>query len=714
MASLSSMSEEECINNLSQLVREKKKIMIFLRGLPGSGKSFLARRINTRFGGYIASADNYFMRSGEYRFNPDHLEYAHSDCQNKVKDKAREQISPIIVDNTNLESWEMKPYVITALEFGYAILLLEPPTEWKDNPRVCHRYNRHDIPLEKIIRMKDKFDKNVTAEKLVKMCQNQYKILSASLFESYLNSSQSHQSNGTISSDSRYIKSESPIESNGCAPTIRSAIRSFSSATEWKIPSYPLSDTDSVYSTANSSSSITVCDSACQTAPVTPSADGPCTRDDFQTSMFARKAYPRKNKSSDKSTSSQTNANAIHGVSSREEQLQILADKFPEVELETLEDIIEVCNGNIHYAMNVLSNASCDSSNSDESISMMDDLSPETIPNCIFDLPDRNASNDRPFTLEIPASFASELEAEFGSLPSHTAYFNRSLCMPKDLAKQLYDIWRYQCLPSQDDKAANALKPPAGEFEEQMQLEEALKQSRVTADTPINPELTELYQKYPGCSEEVLDAYYFDNDRNLERTIAAVDEQTRLTAASTNVDVKWSKVAKKAPIHTSDNDDCGTGDYYILEESDFTELRSGLLERRNYLLAQRSNQRDPKTAQYYSEEINKINREYQELVNAFVVFRQQSFGESNILDLHGSKIKEGAKLLKAFILKKQEEINAKGTPHVDLEIITGWGLHSPNMRGPLFGAMIQVAQQLGFTVKNKNKGSFMIRVHRTS
>lgn len=717
MCSLSSMSEDECIHYLSQLLKEKKRVMIFLRGLPGSGKSFLARRINSRLGGYIASADNYFIRSGEYRYDRDHLEYAHCDCQNKVKDKAREQVSPIIVDNTNLEAWEMKPYVKTAIEFGYTVQLVEPPTEWRYNPRVCHRYNRHDIPLEKIARMKDKFDRNVTAEKLIKQCQNQYNILSPSHFELYLNSSQPHESNGMITSDSRYIKSKSPIESNGSAPSIRSAIRSFSNATEWKIPFYPSSDTDSVYSTANSSSSTTVCDSSCQTATQMPNSSRSFHTNDFgEMGLYTRGAIVRKVTSADKSTSSWTNPNSIHCVTSREEQLQILADKFPEVEQETLMDIIEVCNGNIHYAINVLSDASCDSSNSEESIPMMDDLSPHHIPNSIFDQVDRvETTNDAQFTLELPASFASELEGEFGSLPSHTAYFNRSLSIPRHLAKQLYDIWRYQCQSSQDDRVANTIKPPAGEFEEQMQLEEALKQSRATADAPANPDLIQLYQKYPGCSEEILDAIYFDNDRDLERTIAAVDEQTRLASSSTvDADAKWSKVAKKAPTHTFENDDCGTGDYYILDESEFTDLRNRLLDRKKTLLEQRTNQKDPKTAQYYSEEINKMEREEQKLLNAFVVFRQKSFSDSNTLDLHGSRIKEGAQLLQAFILKKQEEITSKGIPHVDLEIVTGWGLHSPRMRGTLFGAMIQVARQLGFTVKNKNKGCFSIRVYRTS
>lgn len=725
MNSLSSRSDDAVIASLSRLVEEKRKIMILLRGLPGSGKSYLAKRINSHFGGYIASADNYFMRSGEYRFDPDLLEYAHCDCQNKVKDKAREQISPIIVDNTNLESWEMKPYVVTALEFGYVVHLLEPSTEWKNNPRICHRYNRHDIPLEKIIRMKEKFDRNITAEKLIKMCQDQFRILSVHHFQSYLQGLQPNQANGVASStDSGYIKTKSPIELHDTAPTVRSAIRSFSSTTDWKIPFYPSSDTGSVYSTANSSNSTVVCDSSCQTASsqFTNSSD-PLHANDFgETCIHTRDVIVRRVTTLDKSTSSSGNPNSFHSVSSRDEQLQILAEKFPEVELETLIDIIELCNGNIHYAINVLSDASCDSSNSDESMPMIDDLSPDTFPTSAFESHDplvarmtRSALDDRPFSLEIPASFASELEGEFGALTSQNAYFNRRLSIPKHVARQLYEIWRDQCeTPKEESSAAvDALKPPAGEFEEQMQLEEALKQSRAYADTSVNPQLTELYQKYPGCSEEILDQFFFENDRNLEKTIAAVDEQTRLASTSLSADNKWCKVAKKVPVSTNDAEACSTGDYFILDESEFTDIRNTLLDRRKRLLDQKANQKDSKTSQYYSEEINKINREYHELVNAFVLFKGKSFTDTKTLDLHGLRIKEAGQLFKAFVQMKRDEINSKSIPHIDCEIITGWGLHSPNMRGQLANAMLQSAAQLGLTVKSKKKGSFVIRITRT-
>jgi len=39
----------------------------------------------------------------------------------------------VIIDNTNLESWEMKPYMLMALDYGYEIEIMEPNTPWKFN-----------------------------------------------------------------------------------------------------------------------------------------------------------------------------------------------------------------------------------------------------------------------------------------------------------------------------------------------------------------------------------------------------------------------------------------------------------------------------------------------------------------------------------------------------------------------------------------------------
>ncbi|NP_001340560.1 NEDD4-binding protein 2-like 1 isoform 9 [Homo sapiens] len=82
----------------------------------------------------IFSTDDFFFREdGAYEFNPDFLEEAHEWNQKRARKAMRNGISPIIIDNTNLHAWEMKPYAVMALENNYEVIFREPDTRWKFN-----------------------------------------------------------------------------------------------------------------------------------------------------------------------------------------------------------------------------------------------------------------------------------------------------------------------------------------------------------------------------------------------------------------------------------------------------------------------------------------------------------------------------------------------------------------------------------------------------
>lgn len=89
--------------------------------LLGSGKSFLAAGIHEKTvsgdpRNHIFSADNFFInRNGQYIFDPMKIQDAHQATQNYVLLKVHEGWSPIIVDNTNVKSWELHAYVHMAV-----------------------------------------------------------------------------------------------------------------------------------------------------------------------------------------------------------------------------------------------------------------------------------------------------------------------------------------------------------------------------------------------------------------------------------------------------------------------------------------------------------------------------------------------------------------------------------------------------------------------
>ena len=49
----------------------------------------------------------------------------------------------VIIDNTNIEIWQMIPYAKMALGFRYRISIEEPNTAWKLNVRELAKRNKH-------------------------------------------------------------------------------------------------------------------------------------------------------------------------------------------------------------------------------------------------------------------------------------------------------------------------------------------------------------------------------------------------------------------------------------------------------------------------------------------------------------------------------------------------------------------------------------------
>lgn len=88
-----------------------KKLIVF-RGLPGSGKSTKAKKLQEsliKLGNTVAyyEADMYWMNeNGEYCFDPKRVGDAHVWCRNKVRE-AFKNCDVVIVANTNLTKREM-------------------------------------------------------------------------------------------------------------------------------------------------------------------------------------------------------------------------------------------------------------------------------------------------------------------------------------------------------------------------------------------------------------------------------------------------------------------------------------------------------------------------------------------------------------------------------------------------------------------------------
>lgn len=118
----------------------------FIRGLPGSGKSTIAREYTAR--GYIhIEADDFFVRAGHgvYDFERSLLGHAHRLCRSYLT-AALMCGEDVVIANTFSRRWEMDSYLAICAEFGATVT---------EETATCTYADVHDVPQEIITRMRE-------------------------------------------------------------------------------------------------------------------------------------------------------------------------------------------------------------------------------------------------------------------------------------------------------------------------------------------------------------------------------------------------------------------------------------------------------------------------------------------------------------------------------------------------------------------------------
>ncbi|MGH0131034.1 UNVERIFIED_CONTAM: hypothetical protein FKN15_052724 [Acipenser sinensis] len=132
--------------------------LYILRGLPGSQKTALAKEIQDQYGsGEIFSTDDYFRDETGYMTNFDRkkLLEAHQWNQERAEKAMKMKTHPVIIDNTNIHLWEMKPYVQLGLKYRYHIRFREPR---KNDVDQLYSQTGGRVPVETIEKMKNEFE----------------------------------------------------------------------------------------------------------------------------------------------------------------------------------------------------------------------------------------------------------------------------------------------------------------------------------------------------------------------------------------------------------------------------------------------------------------------------------------------------------------------------------------------------------------------------
>ena len=137
------------------ITNETQGELILLRGLPGSGKTTLAKiilQLRSTDEPEILSADDFFEdKEGDYIFDPTKLKEAHNYCQFRCSERMRQQKAKIVVANTFTQEWEMDEYFKMAERYNYRVHTVVVENRHGNE-------NVHGVPEIKLQQMKNRFE----------------------------------------------------------------------------------------------------------------------------------------------------------------------------------------------------------------------------------------------------------------------------------------------------------------------------------------------------------------------------------------------------------------------------------------------------------------------------------------------------------------------------------------------------------------------------
>lgn len=137
--------------------KEFAGVLYIMRGLPGSGKTTIARRLAGEDGVMHAADDYFYDEDGVYRWNPSKIGAAHGQCKARTRQALEEGVPVVVVHNTNTMRKEMKPYLDMAKEFDYMVSVVSVFDGGLTDQQLADR-NSHNVPVDAIARMRKRFE----------------------------------------------------------------------------------------------------------------------------------------------------------------------------------------------------------------------------------------------------------------------------------------------------------------------------------------------------------------------------------------------------------------------------------------------------------------------------------------------------------------------------------------------------------------------------
>jgi predicted kinase len=128
-----------------------EKVLIVLRGLPGAGKSTLAKVLSDHGKHPVFSIDSYFTNSkGDYEFKFDENHKAYKTCEQQTEEALKQDKEKVFVDNTFTLDWEMEPYFKLASKYKYQLHIVTVENYHKSG-------NIHNVSNDQLEKMAEKY-----------------------------------------------------------------------------------------------------------------------------------------------------------------------------------------------------------------------------------------------------------------------------------------------------------------------------------------------------------------------------------------------------------------------------------------------------------------------------------------------------------------------------------------------------------------------------